>query len=291
MFTLRRHQGRLGEVAPVLRRFLDSQPEASTWRPGLAILHCELGARDEARDAFERLAVGDFAGLPHDAIRIASLAYLAEVCAWLEDATRAAVLYELLVPYAGRNIVFGAHTASFGSADRLLGMLAATRRRWEAAERHFEAALAFDARTGGRPWLARSRVEYASMRLRRGEHGDRDRALELLAAATEAAGTLGMPGLGKIAVELQRRAGGEAQEAPPPGAGAPAPPTAGLSRRELQVLSLMAAGKTNQQIADAIFRSPNTVANHVRSILAKTGAANRAEAAAFAVRHGLVPPG
>jgi len=65
---------------------------------------------------------------------------------------------------------------------------------------------------------------------------------------------------------------------------------AGLSEREVQVLQLVAAGKTNQEIATALCRSPNTVAIHVRNILGKTQAANRAEAAAFAVRHGLLPP-
>lgn len=65
---------------------------------------------------------------------------------------------------------------------------------------------------------------------------------------------------------------------------------AGLSPREVQVLQLVAAGRTNQEIAAALFRSPATVAIHVRNILSKTKAANRAEAAAFAVRHGLLPP-
>jgi len=62
----------------------------------------------------------------------------------------------------------------------------------------------------------------------------------------------------------------------------------GLSSREAQVLRLVAAGKSNQQIAEALFRSPNTIANHVRSILVKLGTANRAEAAAFAARHGIL---
>ena len=61
----------------------------------------------------------------------------------------------------------------------------------------------------------------------------------------------------------------------------------GLTRREAEVLRMIAAGKSNQEIAASIFRSPNTVANHVRSILSKLGAANRTEAATFAVRHGL----
>jgi DNA-binding NarL/FixJ family response regulator len=62
-----------------------------------------------------------------------------------------------------------------------------------------------------------------------------------------------------------------------------------LTEREVQVLRLVAAGSTNQQIADTLCRSPSTIAIHVRNILDKTQAANRAEAAAFAVRHGLLP--
>ena len=62
---------------------------------------------------------------------------------------------------------------------------------------------------------------------------------------------------------------------------------AGLSRREVEVLSLVAAGKGNREIAERLFVSPNTVANHVRSILTKTNTANRTEAAAFAMRHSL----
>ena len=60
-----------------------------------------------------------------------------------------------------------------------------------------------------------------------------------------------------------------------------------LSPREIEALRLMAAGKSNREIAEALFISRNTVSTHVRNILAKTGSANRAEAAAFAVRHGL----
>jgi DNA-binding CsgD family transcriptional regulator/pimeloyl-ACP methyl ester carboxylesterase len=63
---------------------------------------------------------------------------------------------------------------------------------------------------------------------------------------------------------------------------------AGLSSRELEVLSLLTTGKSNQQIAEALVISESTVAKHVTSILDKTGAANRTEAAAYAHKHGLV---
>ncbi len=280
MFTLRRHQGRLRELAPVLRQFLNAESQAATWRPGLAILHFELGARDEARAVFEKLAVNNFAGIANDAIRIASLAYLAEVCVWLDDKARAAALHELLLPYAERNLVFGAHTASFGAAARLLGMLAATLQRWDDAEHHFEQAIALDQRTGGRPWLAHSRSEFAAMLLRRAGTGNSDRALALLAAALDDAREFGMRGLEERVLGLQLLLSGRKMEAS----------VAGLSAREVQVLRLVAAGKTNQEIAAELCRSPSTVAIHVRNILGKTQTANRAEAAAFAVRKGLLPP-
>jgi pimeloyl-ACP methyl ester carboxylesterase/DNA-binding CsgD family transcriptional regulator len=63
---------------------------------------------------------------------------------------------------------------------------------------------------------------------------------------------------------------------------------AGLTRREVEVLRLVAAGRSNRQIAQELVISVNTVDRHVSNILAKTGAANRAEAATYAIRHGLL---
>ncbi|MFN8514126.1 MAG: LuxR C-terminal-related transcriptional regulator [Chloroflexia bacterium] len=65
---------------------------------------------------------------------------------------------------------------------------------------------------------------------------------------------------------------------------------AGLSAREVEVLRLIVAGKANQAIAAALSISPNTVLRHVTHILAKLGVENRAAAAVFALRHGLVAP-
>jgi two-component system nitrate/nitrite response regulator NarL len=60
-----------------------------------------------------------------------------------------------------------------------------------------------------------------------------------------------------------------------------------LSPRENQVLALVTDGYSNQEIADALGIAYNTVKNHLRSILAKLGVRNRAQAAAYAVNHGL----
>jgi DNA-binding CsgD family transcriptional regulator len=63
---------------------------------------------------------------------------------------------------------------------------------------------------------------------------------------------------------------------------------AGLSPRELEVLRLVAAGKTNKSIAKQLFLSEKTVDRHVSNIFAKTNVASRAAATAFAYQHGLV---
>jgi DNA-binding CsgD family transcriptional regulator len=75
----------------------------------------------------------------------------------------------------------------------------------------------------------------------------------------------------------------------------PAPTTAeadgvdlGLSGRELEVLALVAQGRTNRQIAEALFITEKTAGHHVSNILAKLDVANRLEAAAIAHRAGLI---
>ena len=61
----------------------------------------------------------------------------------------------------------------------------------------------------------------------------------------------------------------------------------GLSSREAQILRLVARGLSNREIGRTLFISEHTAANHIRSILRKTGCANRTEAASYAHRHGL----
>lgn len=63
-----------------------------------------------------------------------------------------------------------------------------------------------------------------------------------------------------------------------------------LTTREMEVLGLIVAGLTNQQIADQLFVARDTVRNHVASILSKLGAHSKLQAASIAVRRGLIPP-
>lgn len=64
--------------------------------------------------------------------------------------------------------------------------------------------------------------------------------------------------------------------------------TPGLTVRELQVLRLVAAGKSNREIADELFISEHTVARHVQNIFAKLAVSSRAAATAFAFSHELI---
>ncbi len=67
-------------------------------------------------------------------------------------------------------------------------------------------------------------------------------------------------------------------------------PGSELTEREREVLTLVARGYTNKQIADALYVSEKTARNHVSHILEKLGLSRRSEAAAFAVEHKLVLP-
>jgi DNA-binding CsgD family transcriptional regulator len=280
MFTLRREQGRLQELAPVVQSFVHMHPETSTWRPGLALLYSELGLAHEARAEFEHLATNDFATIPQDALWVTCITYLSEVCAFLGDACRAAILYQCLAPHDGYNIVVGPTAACYGAASYYLGLLAATMARWEEAQRHFTAALTMNARMGAKPALARTQYTYARMLLRRGQPGDHEHARSLLDEALALSHALGMRALEEQTVALQERLQSPSRSTLQyPG---------GLTQREVEVLRLIALGKSNRDIAEMLFVSPNTVANHVRSILTKTATANRTEAAAYALRYGLL---
>jgi pimeloyl-ACP methyl ester carboxylesterase/DNA-binding CsgD family transcriptional regulator len=94
---------------------------------------------------------------------------------------------------------------------------------------------------------------------------------------------------------MQSAAGVSAPSPRRPRAGYQAPPSAPpsfdparLSKRELEILRLVAAGKSNRRIAEELTISTNTVDRHVSHILSKIGAANRAEAAAYAAKQRLL---
>jgi hypothetical protein len=189
MFNIRREQGRLAETEEAVRGFIARYPAVPAWRCALAIMLLELGREDEARAEFDAIAEAGFETLPRDAQWLIATTLLAEVCGRLGDAARAAELYELLAPYAGRNVVVGRAATFNGSASRLLGILARVLGDWAGAERHFADAMAMHEAMGARPFAARTQLAWAEMELAR---GDVQRARELLADAIVTADALGM---------------------------------------------------------------------------------------------------
>jgi DNA-binding CsgD family transcriptional regulator len=271
MFGIRREQGRLAEIAPVIRFMAADATRAGQWRPGLASLLVELGMETEARRELARVAADGLEGF-RPSLWLASLTYLTDACAALDDEATAELLYPELASFHGANVMIGHAVACYGAVDRYLGMLATTLGAWERAEMHFERAMALNRRMGAATWLAHTGYQYGRMLVTRGE---RERGAPLLGEAEALAARIGMP------VLLERtRALGTARPAP-------SLPD-GLSFREVQILALVARGLSNREIGAELFISEHTAANHIRSILRKTGCANRTEAASYAHRHSLV---
>ena len=122
--------------------------------------------------------------------------------------------------------------------------------------------------------------DYADTLFLRDGSGDRAKAVFLLDESLVISTELGMRPLIERVTERQ----GLIQAQP---SAAPSYPD-GLTQREVEVLGLVAAGKSNADIAVELVISPNTVIRHVSNILAKTGSSNRTEAARYASQNGLV---
>jgi DNA-binding CsgD family transcriptional regulator/tetratricopeptide (TPR) repeat protein len=137
------------------------------------------------------------------------------------------------------------------------------------------------------------RVAYAGFRHAEAllASGDRESAAVVLGRAAEVTGRLGARPLDTEIKALARRARLNLTphaSAPAVATGASTPAEQlGLTAREAEVLALVAAGRSNRQIAQALFISPKTVSVHVSNLLAKLGVAGRVEAAAIAHRLGL----
>jgi ATP/maltotriose-dependent transcriptional regulator MalT len=135
-------------------------------------------------------------------------------------------------------------------------------------------------------------LAYARFRLAEALCGEglRDEAREPLAAAARSAETMRAQPLLADVLALARRArltlDDDAAPAPEPQDTAPF----GLTDRELEVLALIAAGRSNGEIATSLFISRKTASVHVSNILGKLGVAGRVEAAGVAHRLGLVQP-
>jgi ATP/maltotriose-dependent transcriptional regulator MalT len=165
------------------------------------------------------------------------------------------------------------------TTSRLLGLLAHASGRVPRALESFERALEFCGASGYGPELAWTCHDYALALLDTDAHPDRIKAAELLERGREIASSLGLRPLGSRIDHLRARYATRLMAKP-----------VGLTARELEVLRLLAEGRTNKEIAQALFISTHTVAVHVAKVLQKTGTSNRTEAVAYATRCHLLGP-
>ena len=279
MFGIRREQGRLAELAAATRILAASEHSRGAWRPGFAALLVELGMEDEARrelarvrrEGFERTSLHALAGvadLPGRRLRAGRR----------HRAGRVAVSTSWH-RWPGGNVVIGHGVACYGAADRYLGLLAATLRRTRARDRPLRTRARLQPRDGrddvGRAHPVCVRPDAAHARHRRRQRagagaglrgGDTGRAhRDARAAGTGTA----------LGARSAHRPRPHAPRSSSPGERSKSfgswPPASAIARSESK-----------------LHISGHTVANHVRSILRKTGAANRTEAAGYAHRHALV---
>jgi DNA-binding CsgD family transcriptional regulator/tetratricopeptide (TPR) repeat protein len=159
---------------------------------------------------------------------------------------------------------------------------------WQAVVDEFSPAYSYE--------TARSRWRLAEALAEAGQRAEAEREWSLALGVAE---QLDAAPLVSALHDLGRRArlsrpggasGSSGASAPGNGPGGrPAAALAGLTSRETEVLRLLVAGRSNREIAAALFIAPKTASVHVSNILAKLGAASRGEAAAIAAAAGLAP--
>ncbi len=197
---------------------------------------------------------------------------LALVAVQRGDTASAQEQYNALAPIPGIMVFY------IGT-DQVLGLLSVTLGRLDQAVVHFEDSLEFCRKAGYRPSLAWTCCDYADTLLQRDNPGDREKSRSLLDESLSISTELGMRPLMERVVALQER--GEAQPETPDYPN-------GLSQREVEVLRLLALGKSNREIGDELVITEGTVRRHVSNVYDKIGVSNRTEATRYALREGLV---
>ncbi len=271
MFGVRREQGRLAELAPVIRILAAGDRAGGAWRPGLAAMLAELAMEEQVRGELDRVQAEGLEPL-REGLWLASLTYLADAAGAVAHEGVAALVYPLLAPLAGTNVMIGHGVACYGAADRYLGMLAATLGERESATQSLR----------GAPCSSTGRWARAP--------GWRTPPTSTGACCSRAAETPSAAGSCSPKPRSSRRQWGCPRCSRAPAPLAPAS-SAAASRRPLRARAGRAAPGgarlSNREIGAALFISEHTAANHVRSILRKTACANRTEATAYAYRRGL----
>ena len=273
MFGIRREQGRLAELAPVIRVLGSQDRSTGPWRPGLVSVLVELGMDTEARRELARVAADGLDGF-RERLWIASLTYLTDACTALGDEATAALVYPELEPLAGHGR--DDRPPRRRATARPTATSACSPPRWANGTAPRSTSSARRSSTGEMgmvTWLAHTLYQRARALQARGDGAARGAVPRRGGGARRATAGCRRCSAGSGRSERRRR-----------------PPSLpdGLSSREVQILVLVARGLSNREIGGTLSISEHTAANHIRSILRKTSCANRTQAASYAHRHGLV---
>ncbi len=190
--TILRHSGRHLEAIAILERETRCRPAVGLTRYFLALEYVAVGRIEHAKGELERAAQAHFGGVARDHNFLGSLMILAELCFELDDRPRGEELYRLALPF--EHAIAAPHlvTTCFGAVARALGVLAHLTRNYDAAELHFERAVALERAIRARSLLALTLERFARMLIGRGSAGDHDRALVLTREAESIAERCGM---------------------------------------------------------------------------------------------------
>ncbi|HMI90897.1 MAG TPA: hypothetical protein VK509_06010, partial [Polyangiales bacterium] len=167
--------------------------------------HAYAGRRAEAEQQFE-LVAGRYERLErhHEHSCLGAYFLLAEACAELGDARRAAELYDRMLPYKKLIAAPFLGTIWHGSMTYALGLAAAARGRLDLGQRHFEVALAIAQGLASPPLIAMTQERLGAVLLQTGNDGDAARANELLMRAADGAQRLGMRDVARRSGHLLR---------------------------------------------------------------------------------------
>jgi len=232
-----------------------------------------LGRTRDAASAYRSLGpTSAWETTPHAELFTWSFGILAAI--GLDERGDVVVLRRRLDRLRGSHVVSGAGcVAYFGPVELWLGVAASYLGEHDQAIADLQQAVSLCAANGSAGFHAQAQLELARAHARRGCPGDTARVRALVEAVLARADLLAMPPLAAAARALAERA-----EAPSAG---------GLTRREREVAQLVADGLTNRAIAQRLYVSERTAANHVQHILDKLGLSNRSQAASLVSRQQL----
>lgn len=168
-----------------------------------ALLYSTLGHLDESRDVLRHFGSHRFRNIPANNFQLYTLAILSEAVAACDDATWAADLYSLLVPYEALHVVGGWGTAVDGSVAHYLAILASCMGRRDLASAHFHTALDANRRLDAPALLVRTQLQAARFLARSAHREDSDRARQLASSAMRTCSALDLEHFRNECAEVQ----------------------------------------------------------------------------------------